>query len=190
MNILEAIKSRRSHFTKEFAGGSIAKEKVMLLLEMAHWAPSHSLTLPWRFKVYSGQARISIVQKMAEVYKSETPVEKFKQEKLDKIWNYPEQVSDIVAIIMKRDAQKRIPQIEEVCAVACAVQNIYLALTTFDDIGGYWTTGNGTYSPAMKSFLGLEEDDVLMGFFFLGNLKAKRTISNREPFENHVEWVD
>lgn len=190
MNVLESIKTRRSHFTKEFTGEAIEKEKVTLLLEMAHWAPSHLLTLPWRFKVYNGKGLNTICQKMAEVYTQETKEEKFKPEKLDKILSYPEKISDIIAIIMKRDEHKRVPELEEICAVACAVQNIYLTLTTFEDIGGYWTTGNGTYSAEMKSFLGLNTDDVLMGFFMLGKLKAKRTFANRESFEEHIDWIN
>ncbi len=186
MDIISAIHARRSHFTKEFSGGKLTDQQIELLLDAAQQAPSHLLTLPWRFHIYSGPSLETLAYKMAEVYLSETAPEKFKQEKLDKIRAYPEKVSHIIAICMHRNPAHRLPELEEICSTACAVQNMYLALTTVPQAGGYWTTGNGTYSAAMKEFLKLGAKDRLLGFFFLGTVEQVRTKSHRPSWKENT----
>lgn len=53
---------------------------------------------------------------------------------------------------MKRTTNKNIPEVEDIEAVACAVQNMYLSVTAYG-LGGYWTTGGVTYKEEAKSFL-------------------------------------
>ena len=89
---------------------------------------------------------------------------------------------------MKRDPNKKFPEIEEIAAVACAVQNIYLSLTAYG-LGGYLTTGGVTYKQSAKEFFGLEEDDKLLGFFYLGHVAVPSPAGKRKPVEEKVEWV-
>ena len=89
---------------------------------------------------------------------------------------------------MKRTTTKNIPEIEDVEAVACAVQNIYLSVAAYD-LGGYWTTGGVTYNEKAKSFFGLGEQDKLLGFFYLGQVAIPSTGATRLPFEEKVKWV-
>ena len=43
---------------------------------------------------------------------------------------------------MKRQAKpnKRLPEWEEICAVACAVQNMHLMATSMNHIGAFWSS--------------------------------------------------
>lgn len=189
MSINEIIKQRRSHFAKEFTGEKIEDSIVNQLLENAHWAPSHALTLPWRFYVFQNESLTTLTSLMAELYKKQTLADKFKEEKYNNILQLPNKVSHAIAIGMKRDERSRVPEIEEIAAVACAVQNIYLSLTQFENVGGYWSTGSGTYTDEMKTFLGLSKEDSCMGFFMLGKVLHKRTESTRVPFSDFVKWM-
>ncbi|HLY71921.1 MAG TPA: nitroreductase family protein, partial [Puia sp.] len=54
LNLL--FQKRRSVFPEQYvAGKKIPDEIVMQLLENANWAPTHKLTEPWRFVVFSGE---------------------------------------------------------------------------------------------------------------------------------------
>src|SRR5882762_1920181 len=92
------------------------------------------------------------------------------QDKYEKLLTNPELCSHIIAIILKRSTEIAIPEMEEIAAVACAVQNIWLSAAAFG-LGGYWSTGGITYDPAARPFLGLQGDDRLMGFFYLGYIQ-------------------
>ena len=72
--------------------------------------------------------------------------------------------------------------------MACAVQNIYLSVTAYG-FGGYWTTGGVTYKHSAKEFFGLQEDDRLMGFFYLGHVAVPSPATKRKPVEEKTEWV-
>ena len=95
----------------------------------------------------------------------------------------------MIAIGMKRSVNKNIPEAEDIAAVACAVQNIYLSLTAYG-LGGYLTTGGVTYKEKAKSFFGLEEKDKLLGFFYCGHIALPSTGAKRELLEQRVKWVN
>ena len=48
------IRSRKSVFPRQFNGSAIPSKIIYEILENANHAPSHRMTQPWFFKVYSG----------------------------------------------------------------------------------------------------------------------------------------
>ena len=51
----------------------IAHELLVEILEDAHWAPTHGLTQPWRFHVFTDQARTRLADKLQTLYDQVTP---------------------------------------------------------------------------------------------------------------------
>lgn len=186
MNINEYIRNRRSHFVKEFTGEKLPDEVVHQMIENAHWAPSHKLTLPWQFAVYTGESLVSLCTLMEELYRTKTPSEKFNADKLKKIQDYPAKISHIISIGMKR--HEIIPEWEEIASIGAAVQNMYLTLSNDEHACGYWTSGNGTGTDEVKKFTGLDSEDRHLGYFFLGHIEEKRTEAMRETSQNHFTW--
>jgi nitroreductase len=122
----------------------------------------------------------------ADLYKRETA--DFKEDKYNKLKDQPLLASHLIAICMRRSENTRIPEIEEIEAVACAVQNIYLSLNAYG-IGGYWTTGGATYSENAKSFFGLAPADKLMGFFYMGYVAIPSPPGKRKSIMEKTEWI-
>ena len=118
-----------------------------------------------------------------------TAPEAFKQAKFDKFQGRPLLSSVVIAICMERQAIEKIPEVEEVAAVACAVQNMHLSCTAYG-LGGYWTTGGGTYTEGMHEFLGLNEKDRCLGFFYMGYPEGEWPKGQRRPLEYAVEWLE
>ena len=79
-------------------------------------------------------------------------------------------------------------EMEEIAAVACAVENLWLSLAVYG-LGGYWSTGGTTYDPAAGDFLGLEGEDRLMGFFYLGYTRIPSAKGTRRPVGEKTTWV-
>lgn len=188
-NINQIIQERRSIYPKEYTGKILESSVIQTLLENANYAPNHLSNYPWRFIVIEGDALQNFLDKAAAIYQSETPAEKFKPEKLDKFTLYKEQISHIIAIVMHREVDGKSIEMEDMCAVACAVQNMYLSLSQFDEAGGYWSTGMGTYSKSMSSFLKLATTETLMGYFVLGHVVNKRKASNRKNVEHFTRYL-
>ena len=183
----ELIRNRRSTFPKQFvAGKKIPDEIITQVLENATWAPTHGQTEPWYFVVFTGDGLKALGDFQSELYKREEV--NFKEDKYTKLKEQPLLASHIVAICMKRTAGTRIPEIEEIASVACAVENIYLSLSAYG-IGGYWTTGGPTYFESAKPFFGLGPHDKLLGFFYLGYIAVPSPNGKRKPLSEKSKWV-
>ena len=68
---------------------------------------------------------------------------------------------------MQRQVPAKIPLVEEIAATAAAIQNILLGAEALG-ISALWSTGGMTHHPALKSFWGLADEDVVMGLLYLG----------------------
>lgn len=184
----ELIKNRRSVFPKQYEQGRrVPDEIVSQILENATWAPSHGQTEPWRFVVFTGEGLNKLAQFQSELYKASSG-DNFKEATYQNLQTNPLKASHVIALCLKRDPNKKFPEIEEVAAVSSAVQNIYLSVTAYG-LGGYWTTGGVTYNPKAKPFFGLDDDDKLLGFFYIGYVAVPSPQGKRKPIEEKVEWV-
>ena len=187
IQINKLIKERRSTFIKQFAEGKkIPDEIIWQLLENANRAPNHGQTEPWRFSVFTGEGLQKLATFQSDLYKKNAG-ENFKKDSYEKLLYNPLKCSHIISIGMKK-SESRIPEIEEIEAVACAVQNIYLTIAAYE-VGGYWTTGGITYWEDAKPFFGLTEKDKLLGFFYLGYIAIPSPQSRRLPVKEKVTWV-
>ena len=183
------IRHRRSVFPNQFiAGKKIDDNIIKEILINATWAPNHAHAEPWFFKVFCNKGLQTFANFQSELYKKESGTS-FKENKYLKLQTQPLLASHIISIGMKRNADKHIPEIEEIEAVACAVQNIYLSVSAYG-LGGYWTTGGVTYMNNAKSFFGLSNEDKLLGFFYIGYVAVPSAVAKRKPLEEKIIWVN
>jgi nitroreductase len=186
----EVIEARRSVFQQQYSGEQVNDAIVRQMLNNANWAPTHKLTEPWRFVVFTGGGLRTLATFQAELYKKITLEDKtFREERYQNLLTKPMLSSHIIAIGMMRDPKKSIPEVEEIGAVFCAIQNMYLTAAAYG-IGGYLSTGGITYFEQAKDFFGLGPEDKLLGFFHLGIPKSELPKSKRSPIETKVKWVD
>jgi len=186
--INQLIRNRRSVFPRQYSGKKIDAAIVAQILENANWAPTHGKTEPWRFFVFAEEGLQKFADFQSELYKSNTAPEKFSQEKYDKMKTDPLSASHIIAVAMQRQKTEKIPEIEEVEAVACAVQNMYLTATAYG-LGAYWSSGGATYQEEAKEFFGLGEKDKLLGFFYIGEIAGAVPDVSRTPIQEKITWI-
>ena len=185
------LRNRRSIYPAMYSDVPVEDDIVKTMLENANWAPTHKLTEPWRFVVFKGEGLKKLAVFQSELYKTlSTQAGNFDELKFEKLATKPLLASHIIAIGMKRDPKAFVPEIEEISAVACAVQNMYLTAAAYG-IGCYWGSGGITYKEEAKSFFGLGTEDKLLGFLYIGNLKTdKWPAGKRKPIEEKVTWVE
>lgn len=185
------IRGRRSLFLAQFKENDPVDDAIIEeILENANWAPTHKLTEPWAFTVYSGEGLQKFAEFQSELYKEralrngnfvEATYAKFKEN--------PLKASHIIAIKMKHDPKAGLPVMEEIAAVAMAVQNMYLTASAHG-LAAYWGTGGPTFWAEAKPFFGLGEEDMLMGFFYIGKPATDLwPAGRRKPISEKVDWV-
>lgn len=190
--ITELIQERRTIYPEFYSDRPIHREHVEKILNNAIWAPNHGSTQPWTFKVFMGDGRQKLSDFLTDLYKAKTSEEDFKQKKFEKLQNRPMKAGAVIAVSLKRDPESRILEIEEIEAVACAIQNMYLTCTAWG-LGGFWSTPKLIYTDEMNEFLGLENpDDKCLGLFYVGYVSEdyEWPKSHRKPIEYMTEWVE
>ena len=161
----EIIESRRSIFPKDYTGEEIEQEILDEILRSATFAPNHKRTKPWRFKIFKGEEKSRLGEKLAEIYKNTVAPQHFLEKKYLSISEKAAKANVIVTISVNFSGL--LPEWEEIAATAMAVQNMYLTCTAHG-IGSYWS------SPGMikhlDEFLNLEENQKCYGLFYMGKI--------------------
>ncbi len=184
------MESRRSVFPKDYTGERVSEATVRKILENANLAPTHKLTEPWRFTVFTGNGLKRLSDFQSACYRDVTMKDgSFKEQRYESLKSKPFESSHIIAVGMKRDPHLSVPEIEEIGAVFCAIENMYLTAAAYG-IGCYLSTGGITYFEEAKAFFGLGSQDKLIGFFHLGTPKTWPIGGKRKPLEEKLKWVE
>lgn len=138
------------------------------ILENANWAPTHGQTEPWRFFVFTDEGRQRLADFCQSLYQKITPEDQFRQSKYDKLPAQMLKAPVVVVVAMKRQDSEKIAEIEEIEAVACSVQNMYLTACALG-MAAFWSTPPLIYTDEMRQWLGLSDTrDKCLGIFYLG----------------------
>ena len=188
--INKLIQTRRSIYPAQYSGERVDDEIIQQMLENANWAPNHKHTEPWRFIVFTDKGLDQLGKFQADIYKRvSTAKGNFEESTMEKLRNKPLTASHVIAIGMKRDEKLSIPEVEEVSAVAAAVQNMQLTASAYG-VGCYWGSGGITYMEEAKKALALEKEDKLLGFLYVGMPKEGFwPEGKRKPINDKINWV-
>lgn len=161
------------------------------ILEDARWAPTHGLTQPWRFHVFTGAARARLGDGLQAVYDATTPAAARNEDKRAKLGLNPRLTPVCIAVAARVEPGGKIPEIEEIAATSCAVQNLMLSAHE-KGLGTFWSTPPAAMSEDFARRLGLDATHRMLGVVYLGYAKAGAAVpeSSREPAEARVVFHD
>src|SRR6266581_3798138 len=136
-----------------------------LIFESAIRAPDHGRLRPWRFIVIKGEERARFGGLLADhVRRTKTAVS---DETLERERQKAFRSPLIVAVAAIISPGGKIPAIEQILSAGAAAQNMLHAARALG-FNGVWKTGGAAYDEQVKSALGLESKDALVGFLYLG----------------------
>lgn len=187
--ITDLIRERRTIRPKDYTERVVQRDMLERILTNGTWAPNHGMTQPWRFKVYTGDGRHSLGTTLQDAYKKTTPADKFLERKWRGLMDNPMSSSVVVAICMKRQEIGKISELDELLAMGCCVQNMYLTCTAYG-LGAFWSTPKVMSEQSVSSFLNLEEGERCLGFFYIGYPVGDWPKGYRTPLAEKVEWID
>jgi nitroreductase len=187
--VTEIIQDRRTIYPEQYSDRKVHKEIIEKLINNAIWAPNHGSTQPWRFRVYTDDALKSLSTFIGKCY-TEFSGENFDPGIFAKVTSRPLLASAVIVVTMSRDKREKIAEIEEIEAVACAIQNMHLTATAYG-LGAFWSTPKYIYTDLVQEFFELEDKDKCLGIFYLGYPKADLPWpkSQRKPLEYVTKWV-
>jgi nitroreductase len=184
--ITTIIKDRRTIYPEFFSDRKVHKEQIEVLLNNAIWAPSHGLTQPWRFTVMMDGALTRLSDYLSDSYK-QISGEAVNEMKFSRLQERPLRSSAVIAIGMSPDPKGKIPEMEEIEAVACAVQNMHLTATA-QGLAFFWSTPKFLYDRGHTEFFGFEKETKILGLIYLGYPKGEWPKGQRKPIEYISTW--
>lgn len=184
MDLFTAIDTRASAARLEAPGPN--RDQLARLLSAAVRAPDHGRLAPWHFLVLEAEARERLGAAMREARREKNPQlpDEDLQREHDKALRAP---TIIVASAKLTDAGDKVPAIEQIVAVGAAVQNLLLAAHTLG-YGTMWKTGPAAYDNGVKAALGLDADEAIVGFIYIGTTAAAGTI-RPAALDGKVRWL-
>src|SRR5512138_610499 len=170
MELLEGIQSRVSALKLAAPGPS--PEHLEQILCAGLRAPDHGRLKPWRFVVLEGDSRLKLAEAMAELFRRKAPQATAAQREAERA--KPMRAPTIV-VVAARISKGKIPEIEQVAAVAAGVQNMFLAAHALG-YGAMWKTGAAAYDAEVKTTLGLLPEDHIVALLYLGTIATPGTV--------------
>jgi len=163
MELLAAIDSRSSAARLTQPGPT--PEHLARMLDAARHAPDHGRMKPWHLVVLDEPSKERFAAASAEAKRRRLPSlndEQLAAER-EKIMRSPTIV--IVGCAVRENP--KVPEIEQVVAAGAAAQNLFLAAHDLG-YGVMWKTGAAAYDPDVKTLVGLQARDHIVGIIHLG----------------------
>lgn len=184
------IRRRRTIKPADMSQKPVENVHLAAILENANWAPTHGMTEPWRFFIFTGEARRRLGKSLQSIYNKTVPAAEVRPKKFDQLESRPLSAPVSIVVGMKRQESEKIPEIEEVEAVACAIHNMHLTASALG-MAAFWATPPVIYTREMTEWLELEEKDQCLGIFYLGWPREEMwPESTRGGIEEKIIWMD
>lgn len=184
MSVLDIIKARRTIGAMQ--DKDVSEDAINLMLEAGTWAPNHKKTEPWKFRVFTGDSRVRLGDEMERIMKQKTAhlSEEEALKKTTKAKKGPLRAPVIIAVAVSPSG--KVPEIEEISAVAASIQNMLLVAEE-QGLATIWRTGDIVYQSELNDFLSLEDGDKLLGLIYVGH-PNKEVSSKRIPYQDKTIW--
>jgi len=181
MDALDMLLTRASALKLEAPGPS--EEELDRIFASAVRAPDHGRLRPWRFVVIPTDQRVAFGEVMAQSMRRRDPgaTSETLQRERDKAMRAPV----IVAVAAHVRKGHRIPEIEQIASVSAAAQTIMLAAPALG-YGAMWKTGDPAYDPTVRVALGLDADDEIVGFLYIGTRTGGASSAVPPAARDHV----
>ena len=145
------------------------REQIVQILEAGTHAPNHHKVEPWKFFVIAGDARQDLGDIMAEslARRMADTISEKAQAIIEKERSKPLRAPVLIIAVAEHATQPNVLDIENIEAVAAAVQNMLL---TAEELGlaSVWRTGEAAYDPKVKQWLAIEPEDHIVAFIYIG----------------------
>jgi len=183
MDLLTAIDTRASALKLIEPGPSQADlERIM---RAGARAPDHGKLAPWRFVVLEAQAREVLSNAMAASLRRRQPQTSDAQLEVER--QKPLRAPTIVVVIAHLTHGHKVPESEQIMAVAAAVQNMLLTAHALG-VGAMWKTGEAARDVSVKQALGIDTEDEIVAFLYLGTIVTAGPV-RAGSLEGKVRWV-
>lgn len=167
MTALDAVRSRQSW--SKVTEDAPTRDELLPLVAAAGRAADHSSLRPWRLIELRGDDRVALGAALAKAAGDERPSSK------------PLRAPLLIAVVVSFRKSDKVPRWEQE-AVASGVAHVLSLLLDEAGWGVMWRTGGHARSKAVAAAHGLQEDEELLGWLYVGG-KPNKEPKRRETVD-------
>lgn len=161
--LLNFLATRRSASAVTLAAPAPSGDEIAALISLAARVPDHGKLSPWRFIVLEGDGKAAFAARLEELALSRGDAKAVA--KLAKLKIPPAGVA-----VISRPKVHEIPEWEQVLSAGAVCTTLLYAAQALG-YGANWITDWYAYDAQANAILGVEADEKVAGFIFLGTLK-------------------
>lgn len=181
---LELLLKRRSVKPIMMTEPGPSPAELEAILTAAARVPDHKKLVPWRFIVFEGEARADFGRVLLKALQAEeraAPSAARLETERTRLMRAP----TVVAVISRVTPNPAAPEWEQVLSCGAACFNLCLAANALG-YGTSWITEWYSYSRTVQAALGLERNERIAGFIYIGTAKEKQADRDRPQLDQIV----
>ena len=146
-----------------------SKEEMDIVYKAALRAPDHAWLRPSSFIEVSDKG----LDKLSKIFFDfANTIPDIKEEIKEKYKNAPYRAPMIIILVNTYKEHPKVPKIEQKLSTAAGAQNILLSLRALG-YSAIWRTGKLAFNPYVSSRLGLNKDQEILGYLYVGTADGK-----------------
>ena len=158
------------------------------ILTIAARVPDHKKLVPWRFIVFTGDARSSFGERIAKACQAEDTMPP-SNVRLEAERNRFLRAPVVVAVISRVEAKPGAPEWEQILSAGAAAMNLCIAANAMGFVTN-WLTEWIAFDEALAEELGCRQGERIAGFIHIGTRTAPKTERDRPQIETVFTRMD
>jgi len=183
MSVLTTLHNRNSHGKLTAPGPDT--DELDAILKAGLRAPDHGRLRPWQFVIVANERREALgelfVRALAVSRPDATDAEQAKAKAA------PLRAPLVIAGLVRPVAHPKVPRVEQVASVACALHGMSLAAESLG-FGAMWRTGWYAQDALVVDGLGGQAGDEVVGFLYIGTRDGAAKRLPEEELGSYVSY--
>ena len=164
-----ALWHRRSTLADQLGDPGPAPDILDRMLTIAARVPDHRLVVPFRFIKISGESGKQLGGRLAEIYAASNSDATHKM--IERERNRFTRAPIVICVVARLDQDHKTPTWEQTLTCGAVCQNLLLAASAHG-FAAQWLTEWYAYDSDVLRWLGLNEDEQVAGFVYIGTAKS------------------
>lgn len=171
MDALDLLVNRRS--ASRLSEPAPAGEALENIMRAGMRAPDHGTMQPWRFIVIENEGR----ERFSALLENAAREDRMEEKAIEKAKQSPFRAPMIITVVAHCEENAKVPHWEQVVSAGCAVMAMQMAALA-QGFNGIWRSGAWTEHQDVRQAFHCREQDVIVGFLYLGTpqLKSSTTV--------------
>ncbi len=148
-------------------------EQLDIMYRAALRAPDHGGMRPYRFLQIEGEGREKLGHVFVEAAKQTT--HEIDEVELSKLEVAPLRAPMIIVVIARLNSHPKVPDIEQYLSAGCAAHGIVLSAFA-QGVDAIWRSGKMAFNEHVKARLGLDANEHIVGFVYLGKARKHKVV--------------